>query len=820
MNRTKEYIKMIIFVLVVGAVSAGLLVGIDILTKDRIAENQLFELYSAILDANEDEYSQATFIDVFENNYSKLEPLEETDVVVYQHTDTKNVSFEFEGGGMWGPIKGVITLEEDFLTIVAVRILEQEETPGLGARIGEEEFLVRFVGQSFPNITILKDREPVANNEIEGLTGATTTTGRFQTLLNANFMSTFRAYMGDALEQGQFLEVLQAMLEAHGIEVLPGDNVEALVTENFNAFTEGDLTAYVNNNAGLVSFIVEEDIRFGQNLTDIEMVPMVVTLRDDITTIDSMTAIYAANDGHWGKTQLLNNLDLQEVTFPLVGGESFNITGVTGTGDDLIRVLNSNYELYLPLLETLEISGGNFGEKPLYNEKDIKEIILNANGISLGNDVDKTFAREIITVSENGKTVYVSAENQTASYVIESNMRFGVLHDEVENVLVIVTLENDGVTIKEVNVIARENEQHLAKEALFSEDSLASLIGAALPHLKNPSFYAEYYFETNQDFELALNIGYDRHQALINKLDYSELTNFVTYRNVLNGHGYDLELLSVFEAIDLYHEVIEVVTDTDKTLHINKDSNKVTMEFTKDLVFGRNGGATENLDVTFHVTLASDFETILGLNTIHNHQSNHWGKRDLLLDEVLIGAVGMKFPNLSINEEDAFFDVTGVTLTGNSLEDTLNEAYLDFLPFIESQFTIQEADGLKLTTNNLSNNSTFSFVTELTFGNQNNELRIVHEDVRVFVTLNDDNETISNISVLYPEGNQWGKTRLLSSSNLANAKGEKFPNLVIKEVRDDGNYYFEATGVTATGDGFEKALNEWYVEYQNAFWGD
>ena len=52
--------------------------------------------------------------------------------------------FEFEGRGLWGPIKGLVALGPDLKTLESITIIAQEETPGLGGRISETKFLDQF----------------------------------------------------------------------------------------------------------------------------------------------------------------------------------------------------------------------------------------------------------------------------------------------------------------------------------------------------------------------------------------------------------------------------------------------------------------------------------------------------------------------------------------------------------------------------------------------------------------------------------------------------------------------------------------------------
>ena len=119
----KQYVKMVIFIFALGAISAVLLIGVDLLTASKIEKNKMFELYGSILEANNVEFNQTNFDEVFNNNFDVLPALDSAvnPKPAYQHKETKNISYEFQGNGMWGPIKGVMTLKEDAVTIVAMK---------------------------------------------------------------------------------------------------------------------------------------------------------------------------------------------------------------------------------------------------------------------------------------------------------------------------------------------------------------------------------------------------------------------------------------------------------------------------------------------------------------------------------------------------------------------------------------------------------------------------------------------------------------------------------------------------------------------------
>ncbi len=177
--------KTIVFVLILGTAFSLVLMSIQALTAERIEMNQRFAVQSAILDAFEETYTIANFADVFDET---METVEIDDLVIYVHEETGGVAFEFSGFGVWGPIRGIIAFESDFETILYVRVLEQEETPGLGGVVAEESYLDNYVGASMADgLVVTHNADPNLDNEVDAITGATRTSESFQSILNNTY---------------------------------------------------------------------------------------------------------------------------------------------------------------------------------------------------------------------------------------------------------------------------------------------------------------------------------------------------------------------------------------------------------------------------------------------------------------------------------------------------------------------------------------------------------------------------------------------------------------------------------------------------------
>lgn len=178
----KDKLRMIIFVMILGAIASGILTSMNIITAERIKKNEELKEMETILKSFAMEFEKEDVEAVYEENIEEFKK----DGVTFYKTKDNAVGFEFYGPGLWGDISGYISLEADLETIKGIEILSQSETPGLGGVIAEKDYLEQFKGKKVvPNLEILKGvHENKAENEVDGVTGATMTSDLFQELLN------------------------------------------------------------------------------------------------------------------------------------------------------------------------------------------------------------------------------------------------------------------------------------------------------------------------------------------------------------------------------------------------------------------------------------------------------------------------------------------------------------------------------------------------------------------------------------------------------------------------------------------------------------
>ncbi len=169
---------MVVLIIIVAGISAGLLTTINMCTKDRIALNKEVKLKKSVLNVFDIPYEKEGIIDIF-NKRVEIDEIKGS--IFYRYYDkgkASGVAFEIKGAGFWGPIVALVALAPDLETIKGIEILRQEETPGLGGRITEDEFKNQFKGKAVePEISI------------DGITGATMTSKAFKKIINENVKS-------------------------------------------------------------------------------------------------------------------------------------------------------------------------------------------------------------------------------------------------------------------------------------------------------------------------------------------------------------------------------------------------------------------------------------------------------------------------------------------------------------------------------------------------------------------------------------------------------------------------------------------------------
>ena len=173
--------RMIIVLTTVGLISGGFLAGVAKLTQERIAINIQLEIEEAIKEV-------VKKTDVNQKVY------EEEDLVIYRGLDdegnTAGFAVQATGVGFQDKITLMFGLDTSLTKITGLTIISQNETPGLGAKIEDQDAFLQFWENKDARgqLTLRKPPadtpEELTSSEINTITAATISSKKVLSIVN------------------------------------------------------------------------------------------------------------------------------------------------------------------------------------------------------------------------------------------------------------------------------------------------------------------------------------------------------------------------------------------------------------------------------------------------------------------------------------------------------------------------------------------------------------------------------------------------------------------------------------------------------------
>lgn len=174
--------RMVIVLTAVGLLSGGFLASVGILTKDRIALNKKQEIERAI-------------ISVVPGTVASETLYEEKEFIVYggknEGGDLQGFAIYTSGVGFQDKITLMIGVDASLSRLFSLTVLDQKETPGLGAKITDRtSFLVYWENKDFAQSFSLRKPpapapESLSASEVNSITGATISSEAVLNIVNA-----------------------------------------------------------------------------------------------------------------------------------------------------------------------------------------------------------------------------------------------------------------------------------------------------------------------------------------------------------------------------------------------------------------------------------------------------------------------------------------------------------------------------------------------------------------------------------------------------------------------------------------------------------
>jgi len=186
--RWKESVRTVAFMVVLSLVSITSVSALHLATAQRVNRNADLYLQRAVMEvADVTVPADAAAVSRWFAESVEAEPagaptrFRVRDAVT---RDTVALAFKCRGRGLWGTITAVVGMAPDGRTFRQLRILDQNETPGLGARIGEPWFMRQTAGKRGPLKLVPEGTRSAQPNEIDAVTGATISSAAVRDMLN------------------------------------------------------------------------------------------------------------------------------------------------------------------------------------------------------------------------------------------------------------------------------------------------------------------------------------------------------------------------------------------------------------------------------------------------------------------------------------------------------------------------------------------------------------------------------------------------------------------------------------------------------------
>jgi Na+-transporting NADH:ubiquinone oxidoreductase subunit C len=180
----------VVYMFLITAFFSSVVIGLAKFTEEKVDANRKLAFEKAVLQvcglAKDKPDSQLH--EIFLNRIQISKDSDRVLIVINKEDKSIGYVVLVDGKGFWAPIMGVLGLANYKQTITGIAFFEQNETPGLGGKIMDDEFREKFVGINLADKGQALEIKPLAaelsENQVHAITGATQTCGRLEKLIN------------------------------------------------------------------------------------------------------------------------------------------------------------------------------------------------------------------------------------------------------------------------------------------------------------------------------------------------------------------------------------------------------------------------------------------------------------------------------------------------------------------------------------------------------------------------------------------------------------------------------------------------------------
>lgn len=175
--------------LILSIICSAALAFVNIKTSPIIQRNSEIQRMGVVLDAFQIKYDPKNTDEIIFTYKNRVTESEERGFKLFREKESGATAISLSGSGFQSNITVLVALKGD--TISGFKVVSQNETPGLGARVKEEAFQNQFIGKKVgQGITLVKNRK-AGQNQFDAITGATESSKALARILNNGFTAYF-----------------------------------------------------------------------------------------------------------------------------------------------------------------------------------------------------------------------------------------------------------------------------------------------------------------------------------------------------------------------------------------------------------------------------------------------------------------------------------------------------------------------------------------------------------------------------------------------------------------------------------------------------
>lgn len=180
----------VVYMFVITAFFSSVVIGLAKFTEEKVEANRQLAFEKAVLQVSglAEGRPNSQLHEIFLNRIQISKDSDRVLIVINKEGKSIGYVIVLEGKGFWAPIKGVLGLAKDKQTITGIAFFEQNETPGLGGKIMDNEFREQFIGINIDDKGETLEIKPfgseLGENQVHAITGATQTCARLEQLIN------------------------------------------------------------------------------------------------------------------------------------------------------------------------------------------------------------------------------------------------------------------------------------------------------------------------------------------------------------------------------------------------------------------------------------------------------------------------------------------------------------------------------------------------------------------------------------------------------------------------------------------------------------